>query len=86
MLGSSRGHSANEVDRRRAAMGYIALGVFTRPKHAHKPNESAHSFSMPKGSVDIDDELLREAQRLSGIQTKRAVAHASLKLWVRHMK
>jgi len=38
---------------------------------------------MTKGSIEIDDELLREAMRLSGIKTKRAVVHAALEFLVR---
>jgi Arc/MetJ family transcription regulator len=41
---------------------------------------------MTKGSVDIDDELLREAQRLTGIKSKRAVVLAALEHWVRLLK
>jgi Arc/MetJ family transcription regulator len=38
---------------------------------------------MTKGSIALNDELLREAQQLSGIKTKRAVVHAALEFLVR---
>jgi Arc/MetJ family transcription regulator len=38
---------------------------------------------MTTGSIALDDELLREAQQLSGIKTKRAVVHAALEFLVR---
>ncbi len=41
---------------------------------------------MTKGSIGIDDDLLREAQPLTGIKTKRGVVHAALELWVRVLK
>jgi Arc/MetJ family transcription regulator len=41
---------------------------------------------MIKGSIEIDDELLHEAQKLSGLKTKRAVVHAALEFLVRFEK
>ena len=34
--------------------------------------------------MEIDDRLLREAQRLSGLRTKRAVVNAALEFLVRY--
>jgi Arc/MetJ family transcription regulator len=34
-------------------------------------------------NVEIDDELMREALRLSGLKTKRAVIDAALRMFVR---
>jgi Arc/MetJ family transcription regulator len=34
-------------------------------------------------NIDIDDELMEEAQRLSGLKTKRAVIDAALRMFVR---
>jgi Arc/MetJ family transcription regulator len=34
-------------------------------------------------NVEIDDELVREALRLSGLKTKRAVIEAALRMFVR---
>jgi Arc/MetJ family transcription regulator len=34
-------------------------------------------------NVEIDDELIEEAQRLSGLKTKRAVIDAALQMFVR---
>jgi Arc/MetJ family transcription regulator len=34
-------------------------------------------------NVEIDDELMREALRLSGLKTKRAVIEAALRMFVR---
>ena len=34
-------------------------------------------------NVEIDDELIKEAQRLSGLRTKRAVIEEALKMLVR---
>ena len=34
-------------------------------------------------NVEIDDELMQEALRLSGLQTKRAVIEAALRMFVR---
>jgi Arc/MetJ family transcription regulator len=39
---------------------------------------------MSKGSVEIDDRLIREAQKLSGLRTKRAVVNAALEFLVRY--
>ncbi len=39
---------------------------------------------MTKGSVEIDDRLIREAQRLSGLRTKREVVNAALEFLVRY--
>lgn len=39
---------------------------------------------MSKGSMEIDDRLLGEAQRLSGLRTKRAVVNAALEFLVRY--
>jgi Arc/MetJ family transcription regulator len=38
---------------------------------------------MTKGSIDIDDELLREALPLTGIKTRRGAVHLTLELWLR---
>ena len=34
-------------------------------------------------NIEIDDELIEEAQRLSGLKTKRAVIDAALRMFVR---
>ena len=34
-------------------------------------------------NVEIDDKLMKEAQKLSGLKTKRAVMDAALKMFVR---
>ena len=34
-------------------------------------------------NVEIDDKLMKEAQRLSGLKTKRAVVDAALQMFVR---
>lgn len=34
-------------------------------------------------NIEIDDKLMKEAQRLSGLKTKRAVIDASLQMFVR---
>jgi Arc/MetJ family transcription regulator len=34
-------------------------------------------------NVEIDDDLMEEAQRLSGLKTKRAVIDAALRMFVR---
>jgi Arc/MetJ family transcription regulator len=34
-------------------------------------------------NVEIDDKLMKEAQRLSGLKTKRAVIDAALRMFVR---
>ena len=34
-------------------------------------------------NIEIDDELMKEAQNLSGLKTKRAVVEAGLKMLVR---
>ena len=34
-------------------------------------------------NIDIDDNLMEEAQRLSGLKTKRAVIDAALRMFVR---
>jgi Arc/MetJ family transcription regulator len=34
-------------------------------------------------NIDIDDNLMEEAQRLSGLKTKRAVVDAALRMFVR---
>ena len=34
-------------------------------------------------NVDIDDQLIAEAQQLSGLKTKRAVVDAALRMFVR---
>ena len=34
-------------------------------------------------NIEIDDDLLREARRLSGLKTKRAVVEAALRMFVR---
>jgi len=34
-------------------------------------------------NIEIDDKLLNEAQRLSGLKTKRAVVDAALQMFVR---
>ena len=34
-------------------------------------------------NIEIDDELMKEAQRLSGLKTKRAVIDAALRMFVR---
>jgi Arc/MetJ family transcription regulator len=34
-------------------------------------------------NVEIDDQLVKEAQRLSGLKTKRAVIDAALRMFVR---
>jgi Arc/MetJ family transcription regulator len=34
-------------------------------------------------NIEIDDELMEEAQRLSGLKTKRAVIDAALRMFVR---
>ena len=34
-------------------------------------------------NIDIDDKLMEEAQRLSGLRTKRAVVDAALRMFVR---
>lgn len=34
-------------------------------------------------NIDIDDELMKEAQELSGLKTKRAVMDAALRMFVR---
>ena len=34
-------------------------------------------------NIDIDEELMKEAQELSGLKTKRAVIDAALKMFVR---
>jgi Arc/MetJ family transcription regulator len=34
-------------------------------------------------NVEIDDKLMKEAQRLSGLKTKRAVIDAALQMFVR---
>jgi Arc/MetJ family transcription regulator len=34
-------------------------------------------------NIDIDNEVLEEAQRLSGLKTKRAVIHESLRTLIR---
>jgi len=45
----------------------MALWIFTLPKHAQESDKLAHRFTMTTGSIALDDELLREAQQLSGI-------------------
>ena len=37
-------------------------------------------------NIELDDDLLREAQALSGISTKRAVVHQALREFVAHRK
>jgi Arc/MetJ family transcription regulator len=34
-------------------------------------------------NIEIDDKLMKEAQRLSGLKTKRAVIDAALRMFVR---
>lgn len=34
-------------------------------------------------NINIDDELMKEAQRLSGLKTKRAIIDAALQMFVR---
>ncbi|HZT87617.1 MAG TPA: type II toxin-antitoxin system VapB family antitoxin [Stellaceae bacterium] len=34
-------------------------------------------------NIEIDDKLMKEAQRLSGLKTKRAVVEAALQMFVR---
>lgn len=34
-------------------------------------------------NIEIDDELIKEAQRLSGLKTKRAVVEVALRMFVR---
>jgi Arc/MetJ family transcription regulator len=34
-------------------------------------------------NIEIDDKLMKEAQRLSGLKTKRAVVDAALRMFVR---
>jgi Arc/MetJ family transcription regulator len=34
-------------------------------------------------NIDLDDKLMEEAQRLSGLKTKRAVIDAALRMFVR---
>lgn len=34
-------------------------------------------------NIEIDDQLMRQAQRLSGLKTKRAVVEAALQMFVR---
>jgi Arc/MetJ family transcription regulator len=41
---------------------------------------------MIKGSIEIDDELLHEAQKLSGLKSKPVVVHAALEFLVRFEK
>lgn len=37
-------------------------------------------------NIDLDDELVREAQRLTGIGTKKGVVHEALRLLVLNQK
>ena len=34
-------------------------------------------------NIEVDDELIKEAQQLSGLKTKRAVVDAALRMFVR---
>jgi Arc/MetJ family transcription regulator len=34
-------------------------------------------------NIDIDDKLMKEAQKLSGLKTKRAIMDAALRMFVR---
>jgi Arc/MetJ family transcription regulator len=77
------GHSPEKDNRPRTKLNDVAVGVFAFAKHAHESHELAHSFIMTKGSFDINDELLREAQPLRGSKTKRAVVHAAMEFLVR---
>jgi Arc/MetJ family transcription regulator len=54
-------------------------------KHAHESHPLAQRFTTTEASIDIDEELLPGAQA-TRVKTKRAVVHAALELWVRHLK
>ena len=42
-----------------------------------------HIGAVMRTNIDIDDKLMEEAQRLSGLKTKRAVVDAALQMLVR---
>jgi len=41
---------------------------------------------MARTNIDLDEGLLREARKLSGLKTKREVVNAALELFVRHQR
>jgi len=45
-----------------------------------------HRFTTTQASIDIDKELLGEAEPLTGIKTKRPVLRAAFEPWVQHLK
>lgn len=46
--------------------------------------EVVYTASMSRTNIDIDDQLIRKARRLTGIETKKAIVDQALKQLVRN--
>jgi Arc/MetJ family transcription regulator len=77
---------AYQGNARRVSKRHGAFNLYPSETCAQIASQLEHRFTTTQASIDTDKELLREAQPLTGIKTKRPVGHAALELWVRHLK
>ena len=54
-----------------------------RPKAGNETWQLGHNESAMRTNIEIDDELIREALRVSGLKTKRAAVEAGLRALIR---
>jgi len=54
--------------------------------HTHDFAKLVYDRNMARTNIDLDEELLREAHKLSGLKTKREVVNLALAAYVRYEK
>jgi Arc/MetJ family transcription regulator len=77
---------AYQWNARRVSKRDGAFNLYPSETCSRIASQLEHRFTTTKASIDIDKELLREAQSLTGIKPKRPVVHAALEIWLRHLK
>jgi len=63
--------------------GSLQTAAPNRQRYTQTQIILVYDINMSRTNVDIDDRLIRRAQRISGLKTKKAVVHKALETFVR---